>query len=238
MNCIVFVTHNFGKEFVNALDKIDTDPNIGKYKVLVLCDASANISSEEKTSISTKFQHIEIVFIRRIQSSYDTMGHTMYIHYFRQHIDKMLQYRYFWIIENDVYYPNSLLEFTENHEKYNYDLLVSNYSVRPLNWCWTRSLAGFRSVRNVGIFAFIMRFSVRLLCILIDTIDRVHSGYLEAVLPHICIEYDLTIQQFLPELCGILTTDNADPCVKLIRDDIQNRTNVAIENKIYHPVKL
>jgi hypothetical protein len=83
-----------------------------------------------------------------------------------------------------------------------------------------------------------MRFSQDLLYKLIDNIDINFSGFLEILLPHICIEYNLSIQQFLPEMCGILTTDNNLPLLKLIRDDIKNNTNLYIENKIYHPIKM
>ena len=83
-----------------------------------------------------------------------------------------------------------------------------------------------------------MRFSQNFLLKLIDTINKNYFGYLEALLPHICIENNLSIQQFLPEMCGILTTDNSLPLMILIKKDIKENTKKYIENKIYHPIKL
>ena len=99
-------------------------------------------------------------------------------------------------------------------------------------------LKGFKHVQEIGVLAVIMRFSQKLLLKLIDTIDNCYFGYLEAVLPHICIENNLSIQQFLPETCGILTTNNRLPLLELIKRDIQENNRFFIENKIYHPIKL
>ena len=71
-----------------------------------------------------------------------------------------------------------------------------------------------------------------------DNLDKAYFGYLEALLPHICIEKNLVIQQFLPEKCGILTTNANLPLLELIKSDIINNTRKFIENKIYHPIKL
>ena len=57
-------------------------------------------------------------------------------------------------------------------------------------------------------------------------------------MPNICLENNLSIQQFLPELCGILTTQKNLPVMNLIIQDIVNKTNYFIEDKIYHPIKL
>ena len=38
MYCILLLTHDFKPEFINTLIKIDTDPNITNYKVVVLFD--------------------------------------------------------------------------------------------------------------------------------------------------------------------------------------------------------
>lgn len=83
-----------------------------------------------------------------------------------------------------------------------------------------------------------MRFSRLFLLTLIDNIDKTYFGYLEALLPHICIENNLVIHQFLPETCGILTTNANLPLMELIKSDIINNTRKFIENKIYHPIKL
>jgi hypothetical protein len=162
----------------------------------------------------------------------------MYINYFKNNYNEIKEYEYIWIIENDVYYPNSLIDFINTHNSFNYDLLVSEYGLRSYSWPHTYSLNGFNNVCNIGVLAVIMRFSQKLLFKLIDTIDKKYFGYLEAILPHICIENNLSIQQFLPETCGILTTDNSLPLMELIKTDIKENTKKYIENKIYHPIKL
>jgi hypothetical protein len=104
-------------------------------------------------------------------------------------------------------------------------------------WCWTKTLKGFRNIYNIGVLAVIMRFSQNFLSMLINTLDKTYFGYLESILPHICIENNLSIQQFLPETCGILTTNNNLPLMELIKKDIKENTRKYIENKIYHPIK-
>ena len=232
MDCICLLTHDFKGEFINTLVKIDRDPNIKNFKVIVLFDTN------NEYNISNQFENIDIIKINRISSSYDNYGHSMYINYFKQNYVSIKTYRYIWFIENDVYYPNSLITFINSHEAYNYDLLVSEYGTRSVNWCWTSSLKGFKHVSNIGVLAVIMRFSAELLLKLIDNIDKNYFGYLEAILPHICMENNLTIHQFLPEMCGILTTDCNLPLLNLIRADIQQNTRYYTENKIYHPIKL
>ena len=69
-------------------------------------------------------------------------------------------------------------------------------------------------------------------------IDSEYVGFMEAILPQICRKRGFTIGQFLPELCGVLTTDKKNPLIKLIERDIINRTTEYIENKLYHPIKL
>ena len=233
MNCIVFITHNFNKEFLMRLLKIDKDVNINNYEVIVLFDNTNTYNPV----IDTYFQNIKIIEINRIMTSYDKLGHSMYIHYFKLNYALIEKYKHIWIIENDVYYPNSFMEFIKKHEVYKYDLLVSEYGTRALSWHWTKTLKGFHKIRNIGVLAVIMRLSSKMLKLLIDTIDQTYFGYLEAILPHICLENKLKIHQFLPETCGILTTGRK-PFLILIENDIHNNTRIYIENKIYHPIKL
>lgn len=234
MDCIILLTHNFNNEFINTLQRIDKDVNVSKYKVIVLFDNN----NDYNNNINNFFKNIEIIKINKIITSYDNLGHSMYINYFKNNYDVIKNYRYIWIVENDVYYPNSLITFMNAHNSFQYDLLVGEYGTRSPEWCWTKSLKGFKNKCHIGVLAVIMRFSQRMLYKLIDNIDTNYHGYLEAILPHICIENDLTIQQFLPELCGVLTTYKNSPLIKLILDDINNNTKLFIENKIYHPVKL
>jgi hypothetical protein len=97
---------------------------------------------------------------------------------------------------------------------------------------------GFSKNYDMGVLAVIMRFSQRFLLNLIDNLDSNYCGYLEILIPNICKEYSLSINQFLPELCGILTPSNEVPLMRLIKEDIENNTRNYLEDKIYHPVKL
>jgi hypothetical protein len=231
---IIFITHNFKPEFINTLKKIDTHPDIFKYKVFVLFDDS----HDYENYINDLFQHVSIIKIKRITTSYDHLGHSMYINYFQQNYNSIKQYQYIWFIENDVYYLGNLIDFIQTHSGYDYDLMVSEYGTRDFLWGWTDQLTGFQSKKNIGVLAVIMRMSQKLLLILINILDKSHTGYLESILPHICIENNLSIHQFLPETCGIITTDGRLPLLKLIENDIKNNTRFYIENKIYHPIKL
>jgi hypothetical protein len=232
MDLLIFITHNFNNEFINTLNKVDE--KFANLNVIVLFDSSCKYDN----SISSKFNNITILPTGKINTSYDFSGHTMYINYFKSNRDELNKYRYIWVIENDVYFPLSFKVFLDKYADYEYDLLVSEYGLRDKRWGWTNSLRGFSKVNNIGVLAVITRFSQRLLINLVENIDVNYHGYLEAILPHICHEYNFTIQQFLPEMCGVLTTNPALPLLRLIKEDIINKQRNFIEDKIYHPVKL
>ena len=230
-NLIIFLTHHFNDIFLNTLIRINntyTDSDI-----IVLFDNNKTYD----ISINILLKNITIYKVNLINTSYDRLGHSMYINFFREKKELLNQYNYYWIIENDVYFPNNLKTFIDKHKIYNYDLLVPEYGCRDVSWGWIQSLNGFTKTYNIGVLAVIMRLSLKLMNILINSIDSIYSGYIEAILPHICIENNLSIHQFLPELCGILTTDNNNKLIKLIKQDIINNTTYLIENKIYHPIK-
>lgn len=235
MQLIVLLTHHFNDIFLTTLLKLDDSLNVNNtdYKIIVLFD---NKKQYDK-NIEDKLKNIKIIKVKLIKTTYDRLGHSMYIHYFRNHYDEIKKYKYIWIIENDVYYPNCFIEFINMHNRYNYDLMVPEYGVRNPRWPWTKRLKGFSKIYNVGILAVIMRFSPIFLSTLIDNLDKTYFGYLEAILPHICLERGLSIQQFMPEKLGILTTSPNVPCMKLIKKDIIEGTQTYIENKIYHPIK-
>jgi hypothetical protein len=234
MQLILFLTHNFKPEFLNTLTKADATTDPSKYKIIVLFDNAHEYDAE----INDRFKNTEIVKIDKIGSTYDNLGHSLYVHYFKTHYGVISEYEYVWIFENDVYYPNSLIEFIQHHNSFQYDLLVSEYGTRSPNWYWVNAIGGFKENRNIGVFAFVMRFSQRLLRTLIDTIDRTYYGYLEKILPHICIENDLSIHQFNSDYVGVVATDGNLPLLRMIRNDITNNTREFIETKIYHPIKM
>ena len=231
-NLILFLTHNFNKIFVNTLEKINNIYNDSD--VIVLFDSSKTY--DEK--LMQHLNNIKIIKINRIQTSYDNLGHSMYINYLGNNPEILNNYKYFWIIENDVYYPKSFKYFIEQHDIFENDLFVSEYGTRSNKWTRLNSLKGFTHIYHIGILAVIMRLSFKLMKLLILTIDKKFKGYLETILPHLCVEHNLVIQQFMPELCGILTTNNKNPFLKLIEYDILNKQNMFLENKIYHPIKL
>jgi len=55
MDCICLLTHDFKDEFINTLVKIDRDPNIKKFKVIVLFDTN------NEYNISNQFENIDIL---------------------------------------------------------------------------------------------------------------------------------------------------------------------------------
>ena len=67
---------------------------------------------------------------------------------------------------------------------------------------------------------------------------RVDDIMLDRSVARIAEQNNLSIQTFLSETCGLLTTDNCSPLIELIKTDIENNTRKYIENKIYHPIKL
>lgn len=234
MNLIVFLTHNFNEVFLQTLEKLNGSIDTAHYKIIVLFDKS----NAYVNILDNKLPNIEIIKIDKIHTSYDGKGHTLYIHYFKNNVNEIQKYEYIWIIENDVYYPNSFIDFIQAHQPYTHDLLVPEYGLRDPSWCWTGTLRGFKKVENIGVLAVILRFSQKCLLTLINTIDSTYFGFVEALLPHMCIECNLTLQQFLPEKCGILTTDNTLPLLEFIKKDIIEKTTLYTENKIYHPIKL
>jgi hypothetical protein len=234
MQLIIFLTHNFSEVFVNTLVKINNTVDINNYKIIILFDKDNNYDN----IIVDNLKNIEIIEINKIQTSYDALGHSMYINYFRNNYNEIQKYDYIWVIENDVYYPNSFIDFINIHNSFNHDLLVSEYGVRSSYWYWANNLHGFKNKYNIGSFAFIIRFSQKFMLKLIDTIDKTYFGYLEIILPHICIENNLSIQQFQPDTCGIVSTDNDIPLMEIIRNEIKENKRKYIQNKIYHPIKL
>lgn len=232
MNLLIFLTHNFNNEFINTVRKVDKKYN--DLEVIILFDISAPYSD----SFGSLFQNVRIIRILRATTSYDHKGHSMYITYFRENYDLLDTYNYIWVAENDVYYPNSLKEFMDVHLPFDYDLLVPEYGLRGLNWTHNYLLRGFDKIIHIGVLAVIMRFKSRVLKNLIDNIDRNYWGYLEAIVPRVCLEYGYSIQQFLPQHCGVLTTEPRYPLLALIEKDIIDGTKNYVRDRIYHPIKL
>lgn len=231
---LIFLTHNFESCFQKTLQRMQGSSN-EDLDIIVLWD---NNSYNNPDIVRAKLvENVRIIPTQKALTSYDTMGHALYLSYFKNNQDELRKYKYVWIIENDVYFNGNIIDFINEHNTFEYDLMVPEYGVREYNWHWTQTLGGFTTIHNIGVHAFIMRMSNPFLSTLLVNIDLSITGYVEAILPHICIEYGLSIQCFLPRLCGILTTDRDNPLLKAIKDDISNNTDLYIENKLYHPIK-
>lgn len=234
MECICFITHTFKEEFIKTLLRIDNDPIVQTYKVIVLFDNAFSYDN----SIKKLFKHIQFIPIDKRDTTYDSLGHRLFIQYWTQHKESLIYYSKIWIVENDVYYPNSFLDFVNAHKGFEKDLLVAEYGLRSHSWYHTRSLRGFHKVEPIGVIGICCRFSPRLLQHIIENIDKTYSGYFEALLPHVCHQYQFSLHQFLPELCGVITTDSTHPLIPLIENDIRTNSKQYVTNRIYHPIKL
>jgi hypothetical protein len=231
---VLFLTHNFKKVFLQTLERYNNTIDCAKYECKVLLDDNEN--NFHDNAILNSFPNIEILPISRINSSYDNIGHSLYLNYFRKNLEDLDKYTSVWIIENDVYFHGYLTEFIKIHECYAHDLLVAEYGLRRPGWEGFHNLKPF--IAPEGVLGVIMRFNPRLMKALVLGIDSEYVGFMEAVLPQICRKRGFTIGQFLPELCGVLTTDKKNPLIKLIERDLINSTTEYIENKLYHPIKL
>jgi hypothetical protein len=210
----IFLTHHFQEPFLSFIRNFPPD------NCIILFDADHELPSV--------LLNIPIVKVNRISTSYDNFGHSMYISFLRQNRHLLGKYDYFWVIENDVYVPS---HFMLVHQKYDYDLMVPEYGVRDPNWIWLKTLSGFKKTRQIGVTGVIIRFSSKFLKELLK-IDIKFFGYMEAVLPHICIENNLTIQCFLPEYIGLVTTERNNPVMNHIMTHRE-----LMEQKLYHPFK-
>ena len=232
---IIFLTHNFLPNFIRQLKIIDKKYDDRDIIILYDNDNEKKLTAEELTKVY--FKNIQIIQINKTKSSYDDKGHILYLSYFKKFPSKLLEYKYYWIIENDVHFHCGIDFFINKHEIYNYDVLITENGVRDVNWCHTNSLSGFSHNYNIGVLAVIIRFSCEFLKNLIKNIDKNYYGYIEAIIPHICKKYNFSINTFLPELIGIMNIYGG-PLIGKIKDDILNDTNNFIEGKIYHPIKI
>ena len=219
----IFLTHHFKEPFLSFILSFPSK------NCVILFD-----SDNPLPELSLK---IPIVKIKKISTSYDRFGHSMYISFLRFNKHLLDKFDYIWVIENDVYVPHKIMidgkftTFMKIHREYDYDLMVPEYGVRKTNWCWLKTLRGFESTQQIGITGCIMRMSSRLMKELLK-IDTKFSGYMEAVLPHLCLNRGFSIQCFLPEYIGKVTTDREDILLRQIMKNPELR-----EEKLYHPFK-
>jgi hypothetical protein len=230
---VIFLTHNFRPIFSKTLIEFDLtiDDRIGS---VVLFDAKSSYPCD------IELKNIKIEKVETNLRLYDsvTRAHNFTIEYLNKNPNLMEEFDYFWVVENDVYYHGSFRSFIDIHDKYEYDLLVPEFGLRPLNWGWPGAMKGISNSSQIGVTAVIHRLSKKLINILVPgIINGTFSGHLESLLPHLCIERNMNIQQFIPNYyCSVNTFRSK--FIGLIESDIINKTNIYIENKLYHPVKL
>ena len=126
----------------------------------------------------------------------------------------------------------------EAHSACDYDLLTAEYGCRGRAWGWPRSVKGMKHHGQIGVLAVIMRFSSRLLKHLVTNIDKTYSGYLEAILPQICLNYDFSIQTFIPNFVSELRVTPTKYSKRITRDFLDDTYIHRNKNQIYHPIKI
>jgi len=231
----IFLTHNFKPIFSDSLRRLDSSLSDGRMDSMVLFDEEAPFDN----SMDGQLNNIEIHRIKTPLRSYDPISkaHNFPIEYFRLFPEKMDEYDYFWIVENDVYWHGNFRTFFDKHDLYDFDLLVPEFGLRNLDWGWLHNMVGIEKVIPCGVTAVIHRLSRRLLKELVQKVGIEFSGHLEALLPHVCFKYGYTIQQFIPSyFCAVNTFKR--PFLKLIEEDLKNGTNYFIEGILYHPIKM
>ena len=111
-NLLLFLTHDFKPVFLETLKR--NDKFYKHLEIIVLFDNTKNYDE----TIDKMLNHIKIIKVDKDKTSYDQMGHAMYITYFKNNRLLINNYDFFWIIENDVYYPNNIKTFPSFFSKY------------------------------------------------------------------------------------------------------------------------
>jgi len=236
---IIFLTHNFKNCFIQTLTNLDASIFESNYDCIVLYDNTNNTYLNDQKHIN--FQNIKIIPTHKPNLLYDHLNHAhdMYIDYLYQNIDILKTYEYIWIIENDVYYHTNIKDFIDLHSPYQNDLLCPEIGLRTKEWIWPKTLYGLSTIaHHIGITAPIFRMSSRVARTLVDGLINNHfGGFFESLLPNLCINFNYSMIQFLPETIGLCHTFK-DKLINNIEKDIINKTDFSIENKLYHPIKL
>jgi hypothetical protein len=228
---VVFLTHDFKPVFLKTLRNLEgsLDQSMDS---LVLFDSSKEIPT------GLDLGKISIHESNRHPSAFDPIGqaHNFYLDFFRSKMNILDQYDYIWILENDVYYHGNIREFFDIHSSYEHDLLVPEFGLRHKGWCWLGGTKGIK-VRPIGATAVVYRASSAFMKFVVENVNSNIVGHMEVVLPHICLDYNFSVQQFIPDhICSVNTFRS--PFLDLIERDIQEGTNLYVQKKIYHPVKL
>lgn len=234
-----FLTHNCKKIFHRTLTNFFLDEN-RKHTTAVLFDDTSNQDIDYLQTIP----NIVLYRAKNIVSSinvYDCAGgaHNFVLEYLSIKPELLNRYKYFWIIENDVYFNGNFIDFLTDYD-YNHhcDLLVPEFGLRSSNWPWPKTVKGIPVNADIGISAPICRMSNRLASLLVYGImNKIFAGFFESLLPNLCDYKNYSIRTFKPEDIGIFNTFKTK-AIDVIEKDIINNTKTYIETKLYHPIKL
>lgn len=228
---VVFLTHDFKPIFRETLRKLELSLD-NSMDAVVLFDSSKQIPED------INLGKIALHKCFRRPSPFDPIGqaHNFYLDFFRKNPLFIESYDYIWILENDVYYHGNIREFFDIHAQYAQDLLVPEFGLRHKNWCWLNNTKGM-NIQPIGVTAVIYRCSCRMMRLLVGNANDSIVGHMEVVLPHLCLDQNFTIQQFIPDHMSCVNTFRS-PMIDLIESDIKNKTSFHIQNKLYHPIKL
>lgn len=228
---VIFLTHDFKPVFRQTLLRLDSSLDDS-------LDAVVFLDSSKELPDDLYLRKITIKKATRHPSSFDPLGqaHNFYLDFFKKNPEVIGLYDYFWILENDVYYHGNIREFFEIHSQYDQDLLVPEYGLRHKGWCWLSGTQGI-NVTPTGVTAVMYRASSRLMDLMVRKLDSEIRGHMEVVLPHMCLENGLSIQQFIPDHMGAMNTFRS-PLIDLVEKDLSESTQNYVQKKLYHPIKL
>jgi hypothetical protein len=227
---VFFLTHNFKPLFRRTLSLVDSNMP-PEYDAMVLLD------DRHEAPQDLGLNRIPIAKCRRHPSPFDPLGqaHNFYVDMISRNPSILESYDHFWVVENDVYFHGSMVDFFRAHDPFDTDLLVPEYGQRDPRWCWLNSAKGI-AVTPCGVTAVIYRASRRLMEALIGSISEGVSAHMEVILPHICMRDGMSVRQFVPDLVSVCNTYRS-PLLDLIEKDLSEGTSRHIQRKLYHPVK-
>lgn len=226
-----FLTHDFKPMFRKTLSMVDLKPRQGR-RIEVLLDDRFEPPDD------LGLRSIEVVKCRRHPSSFDPLGqaHNFYLERLRENRSILEENDYFWFVENDVYFHGSMSDFFDAHSSFDTDLIVPEFGHRHRGWCWISSAKGM-SVDPIGVTAVAYRASRRLVESVLEKIDDGVQAHMEVMLPNLCRNEGMTVNQFIPDLVSVCNTFSS-PFIALVENDLLSGQSNYIQNKLYHPVKI
>lgn len=226
-----FLTHDFKPAFRRTLSSVDSSPRPGR-DVEVLLDDRFDLPAD------LNLINIRVSKCRRHPSPFDPLGqaHNFYIDRLSDDAGLLARNEYFWFVENDVYFHGNISDFFDAHSSFETDLLVPEFGHRHRGWCWLSGARGVE-VEPIGVTSVIYRASRRLLNSVLGSISSGVQAHMEVLLPNLCRQRGMTVNQFIPDLVSFCNTF-ASPFNPLIQSDILSGQSNYIQRKLYHPMKI